>query len=138
MEPQMHTDILGSSAHGGKYPRFGVCVRAKPAHTPQIWGIIPLKPEEPKFTIRSIIACLPVNVIQSAAPGVMAEWTKATDLKSVVAQATGGSNPSHSANAARYEVDWRFFVSLHHLWGSYVARKRAHARQNCSTTQLIF
>jgi hypothetical protein len=27
----------------------------------------------------------------------MAEWTKATDLKSAVAQATGGSNPSHSA-----------------------------------------
>jgi hypothetical protein len=23
-------------------------VRAKPAHTPQIWGIIPLKPEEPQ------------------------------------------------------------------------------------------
>jgi hypothetical protein len=36
---------IGSSAHSGKYPRFGVCVRAKPAHTPQIWGIIPLKPE---------------------------------------------------------------------------------------------
>jgi hypothetical protein len=44
----------GSPGFSGKYPRFGVCVRASPAHTPQIWGIIPLKPGELQKDIRKV------------------------------------------------------------------------------------
>ena len=38
--------------------------------------------------------------------GGMAEWTKAVVLKTIVAHATGGSNPSSSA-----------FLQLNSIWG---------------------
>ena len=43
------------------------------------------------------------NMVKSFPPGGMAERFKATDLKSVVAQVTGGSNPSPSAGENFYK-----------------------------------